>query len=574
MNSQELQKYLRPVLRWWWLILLAMVIGGVSAFLILRQRPPVYISTGTVMVGTALQERNPDSQQILLTQGLAQTYARIAQRPSVKNATMAALGMDWLPQYNVRSESQLIEVTVTDVDPQRAYAVATELINQLILLSPGGQERQAREVFIQEQLRKLEQSLRETEAEIERRRADLSAALSARQIRQYEEQIAALEAKQAALQSTYIGLLAGTDQGATNTVNVLDPPTVPVEPIPDRMYLYVLVAMVIGAGLAIAGAYLLELFDERLVNIEQIQEATGLTTLGTLPEARFDATGDSLIMLSNPHSSNAEAFRVLRTNLLFASVDHQLRTLLVTSPTPAEGKSFVSSNLAVAFAQTGKRVILVDADLRKPTLHRVFGLVNNVGVTSALVSGVDAVASSLQPTAIPELRVMTSGPLPPNPSELLSSHRMQELLQHLESHCDLVVIDSPPVVVVSDTAVLASRTDGVLLVFGSDNMRRDLARNTVAALNQVKAFILGAVINRVTGSEHGYYYSYHESYGNRYYRNHYSVKDKSKLVSPTPVSNAAAKVDGELAAGALPASLHGAENGAARPPERTGRTRA
>lgn len=574
MNSQELQKYLRPVLRWWWLILLAMVIGGVSAYLILRQRPLVYISTGTVMIGTALQERNPDSQQLSLTQGLAQTYARIAQRPSVKNATMAALGMDWLPQYTVRPESQLIEVTVTDVDPQRAYAVATELINQLIRLSPGGQERQAREVFIQEQLRKLEQSMRETEVEINRRRADLSAALSARQIRQYEDQIAALEAKQATLQSTYIGLLASTDQGSINTVNVLDPPTIPVEPVPDRMYLYVLVAMVIGAGIAIAGAYLLELFDERLVNIEQIQEATGLTTLGTLPEARFDATGDSLIMLSNPHSSNAEAFRVLRTNLLFASVDHQLRTLLVTSPTPAEGKSFVSSNLAVAFAQTGKRVILIDADLRKPTLHRVFGLVNNVGVTSALVSGVDAVASSLQSTVVPELRVMTSGPLPPNPSELLSSHRMQELLQHLESHCDIVVIDSPPVVVVSDTAVLASHTDGVLLVLGSDKMRRDLARNTVAALNQVQAFILGAVINRVTGGEHGYYYSYHKSYGNRYYSSHYSVKDKSKQVSPTPVPNPTARMDGESAGVALSASLNAAENGAARPPERTERARA
>lgn len=568
MNSQELQRYLRPVLRWWWLVLLATVLGGVSAFVLMRQRPPVYISTGTVMVGTALQERNPDSQQLSLTQGLAQTYARIAQRPSVKNATMAALGMDWLPQYNVRSESQLIEITVTDIDPQRAFAVATELINQLILLSPGGQERQAREVFIQEQLRKLEQSVRDTEEEIARRQADLSAALSARQIRQYEDQIAALGTKLATLQSTYVGLLASTDQGSVNTINVLDPPTVPVEPVPDRIYLYVLVAMAIGAGLAIAGVYVLELFDDRLVNIEQIQDVTGLTTLGTLPETRIDAAGDTLIMLGNPHSTEAESVRVLRTNLLFASVDHQLRTLLVTSPTPAEGKSFVSSNLAVAFAQTGKRVILVDADLRKPTLHRIFGLVNNVGVTSALVSSVDKVTNALQPTIIPELRVMTSGPLPPNPSELLSSQRMQELLHHLEAHCDLVVIDSPPVLVVSDTAVLASRTDGVLLVFSSDKMRRDLARNAVAVLSQVKALMLGAAINRVTGSEHGYYYSYHKSYGNRYYSSHYSAKDKSKLVSPTPVSNVAVAMNSEPSAQEQPVSTSSTENGAVRKPVR------
>ena len=569
MNSRDLQMYLRPLQRWWWLILLAMLIGGVSAFLFLRQRPPSYISSGTVMVGTALQERNPDSQQLSLTQGLAQTYARIAQRPSVKNATMAALGMDWLPPYNVRAESQLIEITVTDVDPQRAYAVATELINQLILLSPGGQERQAREVFIQEQLRKLEQSMRETEEEIGRRQADLSAALSARQIRQYEDQIGALEAKQATLQSTYVGLLASTDQGSANTVNVLDPPTVPVEPVSNRMYLYVLVAMVIGAGLAVAGVYVMELFDDRLVTVEQVQEVTGLTTLGTLPDARIDATGETLIMLSSPHSTEAEAFRVLRTNLLFASVDHELRSLLVTSPTPAEGKSFVSSNLATAFAQTGKRVILVDADLRKPTLHRVFGLVNNVGVTSALVSGADAIAGSLQATAIADLRVMTSGPLPPNPSELLSSQRMQELLHNLGAHCDLVVIDSPPVVVVSDTAVLATRTDGVLLVLSSDKMRRDLARNAVAALHQVKALILGVAINRVTGGEHGYYYSYHKSYGNRYYSSHYSPKDKSKSVAPTPVAGTVS-VNGESTATVLPASLQNSENGSVRPKERAG----
>jgi len=574
MNSRELRVYLRPLLRWWWFILLAMVLGAVSAYLLVRQRPPVYFSSGTVMVGTALQERNPDSQQLSLTQGLAQTYARIAQRPSLKNATMEALGMDWLPVYSVRTDSQLIEITVTDVDPQRAYAVATELINQLILLSPGGQERQAREVFIQEQLRKLERSMRDTEEEIIRRQADLSAALSARQIRQYEDQIAALEAKQATLQSTYIGLLASTDQGSANTVNVLDPPTVPVEPVSDRLYLFVLMAMAIGAGVAIAGVYLVELFDDRLVNVEQIQEATGLTTLGTLAEAKINSMGDSLIMLDNPHSTDAESVRVLRTNLLFASVDRQLRTLLITSPTPAEGKSFVSSNLAVAFAQTGKRVILVDADLRKPTLHRVFGLVNNVGVTSALVSGADAIANLLQPTAVPELRVMTSGPLPPNPSELLSSQRMQELLRRLESHCDLVVIDSPPVVVVSDTAVLASRTDGVLLVLASDRMRRDLARNAVAVLRQVNAFVLGAVINRVTSGEHGYYYSYHKSYGNRYYSNHYTEQDSSKPVSPTPVVNLAAKAVAEPTAELSTSSPHTTGNGAGQPSERAGRAAA
>lgn len=543
MNSRELEVYLRPIFRWWWLIVLAAILAAGSAFVFTRLRPPVYIASGTVMIGTAIQERNPDSQQLSLTQGLALSYARIAQRPSIKEATKSALGMDWLPEYAVRvlPDSQLIEISVTDVDPQRAFAVSNELINQLILLSPGGQERQQRGAFIQEQLSKLEQGLRETEDEINRRQEDLSAALSARQIRQIEDEISALQAKQATLQSTYVGLLANTDQGSTNTVNVLDPPFLPVEPVNTRWYLLVLMAGAIGAALATAGAYLLEYLDDRILNVEQVQQVTGLMTLGTLPQVEPGELGESIVMLSNPHSTDAEAFRVLRTNLLFASVDHELHSLLISSPNPGEGKSFVSSNLAVAFAQTGKRVILIDADLRKPTLHRVFSLVNNVGVTSALVAPTSALESMLQATSVPDLRVMTSGPLPPNPSELLSSHKMEELLHNLATQCDLVVIDSPPVTVVSDTAVLASRADGVLVVFAADRVRRDLARNAMAALRQVNARVLGVVLNRTTGNQHGYYYSYHKSYGNQYYSTHYSPEKGKKQVSPkaaTPGANA------------------------------------
>src|SRR5690606_19624572 len=126
MTSRDLEAYLRPIIRWWWLIVLAAILAAGSAFVFTRLRPPVYIASGTVMIGTAIQERNPDSQQLSLTQGLALTYARIAQRPSLKEATKSALGMDWLPEYAVRvlPDSQLIEISVTDIDPQRAFAVA------------------------------------------------------------------------------------------------------------------------------------------------------------------------------------------------------------------------------------------------------------------------------------------------------------------------------------------------------------------------------------------------------------------------------------------------------------------
>ncbi|MCS7038832.1 MAG: CpsD/CapB family tyrosine-protein kinase [Anaerolineae bacterium] len=199
-----------------------------------------------------------------------------------------------------------------------------------------------------------------------------------------------------------------------------------------------------------------------------------------------------LITLTDARSPQAEAYRSLRTNLEFYSLDHPLRTLLVTSPAPDEGKSTTLANLGVIHAQAGKRIILLDGDLRRPRLHELFGLSNNTGVTTAILN--PEAPLPLQNTTVPNLRVMTSGPLPPNPADLLASARMKALLDHLVAEADLVLLDAPPVIVVTDAVVLAAKVDGVLLVVSAGQTRREHAQRARDLLAKVNARLIGAVL--------------------------------------------------------------------------------
>lgn len=212
-----------------------------------------------------------------------------------------------------------------------------------------------------------------------------------------------------------------------------------------------------------------------------------------------------LITLTDARSAQAEAYRSLRTNLEFSSLDHPLRTLLVTSAAPDEGKSTTLANLGVISAQAGKRVVLVDCDLRRPALHEAFGLSNNVGVTTAVLSG--EAPLPLQATGVPNLQVMTSGPLPPNPSEVLGSARMNTVLQQLTADADLVLLDAPPVIAVTDAVLLATKVDGVLLVIRAGQTKREHAERARDLLAKVNARLVGAVLNNAAldASAYGVY---------------------------------------------------------------------
>ncbi|WP_312518520.1 CpsD/CapB family tyrosine-protein kinase [Anaerospora sp.] len=217
-----------------------------------------------------------------------------------------------------------------------------------------------------------------------------------------------------------------------------------------------------------------------------------------------------LIVHEDPKSPISEAYRTLRTNLQFAKVNSELRTIMFTSSGPAEGKSTTIANVAVALAQSGRSIILVDCDLRKPVQHRIFGK-RNKGVTNILVDDSPAEVF-LQDTEINNLRILPSGPIPPNPSELLSSAKMAELLDELKKMADMILIDAPPTIAVTDAAVMAAKVDGIVLVIDSTSVRPEMAQKAKDLLIKANGHILGAILNRVEiEEEHSYYYYY---YGN------------------------------------------------------------
>lgn len=206
---------------------------------------------------------------------------------------------------------------------------------------------------------------------------------------------------------------------------------------------------------------------------------------------------ESLVTISNPRSPISEAYRTLRTNLEFSSLDKPLKTMVVTSAGPEEGKSTTLANLAVTLAQAEKRVILVDCDLRRPSQHEIFGVANGIGLTSMVVDEEAFKNPPLQETPVLNLKLLPSGPLPPNPSELLGSRRMEEIIATLGERADLVLFDAPPVIAVTDAAVLASKVDGVLLVINAGTTKRDHAQRAKALLEKVNARLVGAVLNNV-----------------------------------------------------------------------------
>lgn len=514
----ELKAYLQALRRWWWLVVATTLIATLASFIVTRNQPFMYESRAALMVGRAINDPNPNSSDYLLTLKLANTYADLARRTPVRAGVIAALGIDEIPAYGVRvvPDTQLVEIKVTDADPLRAHAVANELARQLIEQTQNDAQPQEaqRQMFIAGQLDQLEAGLQQTKAEIESQQQELAALLTPTQIADAQTQLRALENKQATLQSNYAALLASTQRRAINSLNIVEPATLPQHPVGPNKPLTIFLAAAMGLLLGVGAAYLLESLDDTLKNPEDVQTALQLTTLGAVPAIEMAASDSELVGLWPAQSPAKESYRVLRTNLQFASVDKALKCLMVTSPAPSEGKSITAANLAIALAQAGQQVILVDADLHRPRQHRLFKVANNTGLTAGLLVAHPNPAELLSETSAPGLRLLTSGPLPPNPAELLGSHRMADLLAALQMHADTVVVDSPPATVLSDAAILSTQVDGVLLVLVSGQTRREMARRAVDALTHVNARIVGVVLNRmpVRSSGYSYYYS-NEGYG-------------------------------------------------------------
>jgi polysaccharide biosynthesis transport protein len=507
----ELKTYIIPLLRFWWLLCVAAVVAAISSFLFVRQQPDIYRTRTTLVVGTTVYEANPGGQDIWLSQQLASFYADLANRATVRDATMAALGLNWLPDYAVRplANSQLMEITVTDTNPLRAQAVANELANQLILQTPGSltQEDEEQQQFVNQQLEQLRTRIQETDEEIAGLREQLLDMVSAREIADTQQEIQSLETRLNTLQTNYASLLASSGQGARNTLTVIESAALPTSPINQNRAMVVLLSTAIAVMIAAGGAYVLNYMDDTLKGKEEITKLLNLPVLGHLFELPDDAN-NGVYVVEQPRSPFAEAFRSLRVNLDYMNIDKPLKSILISSAYMGEGKSMVAANLAVVLAQGGKKVILVDADLRKPTIHKKFDIINGKGLSDMIGGNVDFREVIFQWSS--KLFIIPAGHIPPATVDLLGSPRMNYLLERMKQIADVVIIDTPAFVV-PDAAVLAPKVDGVIFVARYGYTRKAAAKAVLEQLNQIGAKTIGVVLNWVSQKDmiYGDYYSYH-----------------------------------------------------------------
>lgn len=236
----------------------------------------------------------------------------------------------------------------------------------------------------------------------------------------------------------------------------------------------------------------------------------------------------NLLTLKNPKSIFSEAFRTLRTNIQFTSIDKSMKIIVITSTNPDEGKSIVSSNLAVSIAQTEKRVLLVDCDMRKPKIHKIFGITNHDGLTNILMGEKKLDDVSFKGgTEIQSLSIVTSGPIPPNPSELLGSRRMKDFLEDMREQFDMIIIDSPPINLVTDSAILSTVADGTIMVVEVGKTDVDAIKNGKELLEKVHANLIGVVLNKIPTKGRSYYsYGYYQY--DEYYEDDKSKRNKKK----------------------------------------------
>ncbi|MDZ7336916.1 MAG: polysaccharide biosynthesis tyrosine autokinase [candidate division KSB1 bacterium] len=324
-----------------------------------------------------------------------------------------------------------------------------------------------------------------------------------------------------------------TEVGQLGNVIIIDRAQPPVAPIKPKKRVNLMLGAIIGLMLGFGLAFVIEYLDTSVRSIEDV-EAMGLNLMGTIPVIRAEQRNgraeqvpgarvdpetrqieERLVTHLRPKSPVSESYRTLRTNIQFARSDAPVRALLVTSAGPKEGKSTTVANLAITMAQLNTRTLLVDADLRRPMLHKLFGVPRDVGLTNLLV-GKAALDQALIPTPVENLTLMPCGVLPPNPSELLGSQAMQALLNEVKGRFDVVLLDSPPVIAVTDALVLGRLVDGVLLVVSSGSTNREALMRAKDLLDHVQAPVLGVLLNNITASNmygsYYYYYYYHYYY--------------------------------------------------------------
>jgi capsular exopolysaccharide synthesis family protein len=522
----ELRRYLAIVLRWWWLLALGTLSAAVAAFLVSRSQTPVYEAEGTILVNQAQAITGPTYNDVLANQQLSKTYSQLVTSGPVLEQVGQNVGLSYerledMVSAQVRPETQLIDIRVRSTDPELAARVANETARVFaahIRQAQLGQQSTA-ESDLEKQVVAVQTSIDE-KAQLVRRLGTPQPGLAEdqrqQQLAEAQAQLSSLRDNLAALQRRLQELRIDLAR-SINSVSLANPARVPTTPVSPRVTLNTILGAVLGLFVVGCIVAIAEYLDDTVKTVAEVNQATGAPTLGAITRfatprrgrGKSATNGASALALLDGRSSIAEAYRMVRTNLEFARSGGPNHTMLITSALPGEGKSTTAANLARVLAQTGRRVILVDADLRRPTLHRLFELPNSSGLSTLFVMDDPDVGVFLQRTPVENLLLLPSGPLPPNPAELLSSRRMGEIIAALKDAADLVVFDSPPLLGVADAAALAAQLDGVVLVVDSGRTRANALTGAADALRRAQATIWGVVLNKLkAGRGDGYYYYY------------------------------------------------------------------
>jgi succinoglycan biosynthesis transport protein ExoP len=490
----NIRDYARVVLRRKRIILVAFVASVLGALTMSLLQESVYAADAQMLVeprlGAAVFERDPTLNVQNLERAI-QTEIQVLEGQRVRERVRQDLELDELPPAASATpvgSTDVVSVTVRSKDPRTAQIVADAYIRAY---ASTRREQALDSMRLAEE--QLGAKIDELATQIETAAPDQRDTLVAQQAT-FKERLDQLE------------IDAALTTGGTSVVKSADLPTSPVEPRPART---AMLAGVVGLLLGLGAAFLVDHLDDSIKTVDDLQLLTESPVLAVVP---VEAPPDHRpISISEPHQFAVEIYRGLRTNMQFLGLDAPLRVIQLTSSLPGEGKTTTATNLAVVLGQAGQRTLLIDADLRKPRVHEVFRVPAQPGFTELLMGeDLDLVLTDLGDN----LHVVTAGAIPPNPSELLSSHRVSTVLRDLAARYDYVIVDSAPVLPVADSIALARAVDGVLVVAQANRTPKRDVREALARLEQVGATPVGVVLNRAQSTGRGGYgYGYGYGYG-------------------------------------------------------------
>ena len=507
----DLQHLISMVLKRWWMLVLITAVAAMGGYTFSQRQPKVYNATTTVLVGQSIRSATLERVDIQTSQALAQTYVDLARRQPVLSGVVQTLKLneDWTDlkknvQVRLVPDTQLIEITVEANSPQLAEKIANEIAHQLLLISPSSSTGQGpnpasdfnvqQVALMQDRIRTGQKRLDELDVQLKDPSKFTADALLALQTEK-----ANLEGLVVEWSRTYTALLPftiATPSRDPNQVTVIETAHSSARPIRPNVPLNTVLGGGLGLLLAIGVIFLLDFLDDTYKTTDDFAQTDEMKLLGSIGHIRGSGYAGKMVANLQPRSALTEAYRIIRSRLRFRPMlEKSTRTILVTSPLPGEGKTISVANLGVVFAQANLNTIVVDADLRHPSLHQVFGKENETGLGNLLESPNMKLEEALQDTDVSHLRLLSSGKGLVDPSERLSSERMNEILAELNQNAEVVLLDCPPALIFADTIDLSRRVDGVVVVIRAGKSKRDVVNQVLFDLRNARANVLGSIFN-------------------------------------------------------------------------------